>query len=234
VISLAADHAVLAIEASTVAGSVALFRDGRLLVDADVPMGVGRADGLFPAIIALLGAAGVAPSSLGAVVCGAGPGSFTSLRIAGALAKGLAHGTACPLFAVPSLVLAAAALPSGAAAGEYVVHADALRGERYAQWVRRRTDGVVEPVGDVRRVAVSSLMERSRPAQRVAVGAAIEAAPSAFSVTPHCRHLPLAMGAWRECPVDLAGWEPAYGRLAEAQVKWEASHGMALPQTGPA
>ena len=28
--------------------------------------------------------------------------------------------------------------------------------------------------------------------------------------------------------VDLASWEPAYGRLAEAQVKWEASHGRPL------
>jgi len=27
---------------------------------------------------------------------------------------------------------------------------------------------------------------------------------------------------------DLAGWEPAYGRLAEAQVKWEAMHGRSL------
>ena len=29
-------------------------------------------------------------------------------------------------------------------------------------------------------------------------------------------------------PADLAGWEPAYGRLAEAQVKWEAAHGRPL------
>jgi tRNA threonylcarbamoyladenosine biosynthesis protein TsaB len=28
--------------------------------------------------------------------------------------------------------------------------------------------------------------------------------------------------------VDLATWEPNYGRLAEAQVKWEAAHGRAL------
>jgi tRNA threonylcarbamoyladenosine biosynthesis protein TsaB len=30
-------------------------------------------------------------------------------------------------------------------------------------------------------------------------------------------------------PVDLGSWEPVYGRLAEAQVKWEAAHGRALP-----
>jgi len=26
-------------------------------------------------------------------------------------------------------------------------------------------------------------------------------------------------------PVSLADWEPSYGRLAEAQAKWEAVHG---------
>ena len=34
------------------------------------------------------------------IVCGAGPGSFTSLRIAGAIAKGLAFACDRPLFAV--------------------------------------------------------------------------------------------------------------------------------------
>jgi tRNA threonylcarbamoyladenosine biosynthesis protein TsaB len=29
-------------------------------------------------------------------------------------------------------------------------------------------------------------------------------------------------------PVDLASWEPDYGRLAEAQVRWEAAHGRPL------
>jgi tRNA threonylcarbamoyladenosine biosynthesis protein TsaB len=30
-------------------------------------------------------------------------------------------------------------------------------------------------------------------------------------------------------PVDIDTWEPQYGRLAEAQVKWEAAHGRPLP-----
>jgi hypothetical protein len=29
--------------------------------------------------------------------------------------------------------------------------------------------------------------------------------------------------------VDIASWEPEYGRLAEAQVRWERAHGMPLP-----
>jgi tRNA threonylcarbamoyladenosine biosynthesis protein TsaB len=30
-------------------------------------------------------------------------------------------------------------------------------------------------------------------------------------------------------PVAVDSWEPAYGRLAEAQVQWEARHGTPLP-----
>lgn len=227
-----ADKPVLAIEASTAAGSVALFRDERLVAEIDVAMGAGRSDGLFPAVQSLLGDAELTPQQLGAIVCGSGPGSFTSLRIAAALAKGLAHGAGVSLFAVPSLLLAAASLPAEAVPGDYLVHADALRGERYALWVRRGVDGVVEPVGEVARAAVDVLASRALPSQRVAVGTPLDALPGRYVVTPECRSVPLAGGAWRDAPVDLASWEPAYGRLAEAQVKWEASHGVALPSPG--
>ena len=30
-------------------------------------------------------------------------------------------------------------------------------------------------------------------------------------------------------PVSLESWEPNYGRLAEAQVKWELANGRVLP-----
>jgi tRNA threonylcarbamoyladenosine biosynthesis protein TsaB len=47
--------------------------------------------------------------------------------------------------------------------------------------------------------------------------------------TPHAaeaaQSLALAAAAG---PVDLARWEPRYGRLAEAQVKWEAAQGRPL------
>lgn len=223
---------ILAIEASTAAGSVALLRDGTLVASADVPMGAGCSDGLFPAVQALLRDAGLSPRDLGAVVCGAGPGSFTSLRIAGALAKGLAHGANVPLFAVSSLLLGAAALSVDAPPGDYVVHSDALRGERYALPVRRRADGLVEAAGPVSRVAVAVLAATTDEKQRLSVGAALQSLPGLSVVTPGARQILAVAGDWRETAVDLATWEPAYGRLAEAQVKWEASHGVALPMAG--
>jgi tRNA threonylcarbamoyladenosine biosynthesis protein TsaB len=52
---------------------------------------------LMPAVVEALEAGAVAPNVIDRVVCGAGPGSFTSLRIAGAIAKGLALTARAPL-----------------------------------------------------------------------------------------------------------------------------------------
>ena len=108
---------ILVVEAATAQGSVALLAGAHPPRVRRVTMGVGREDQLFPAIQELLAEAQLAPPALGAVVCGAGPGSFTSLRIAASLAKGLAHGAGRPLYAVSSLVLAAAVLPPELPAG---------------------------------------------------------------------------------------------------------------------
>lgn len=203
----------------------------RLMTEQAVAMGAGTDDQLFPAIDAVLRSAGIAPSALGAVVCGAGPGSFTSLRIGAALAKGLAHGVQCPLFAVPSLLLAATGMASTAPAGRYVVHADALRGERYVLPVWRDDRGSVSVAGPLARLTLAELARDTPAESRVAVGTSPDGLPSRETVVPTVSRLSQAGGTWREAAVDLALWEPVYGRLAEAQVKWEATHGMALPNT---
>ncbi|MBY0489797.1 MAG: tRNA (adenosine(37)-N6)-threonylcarbamoyltransferase complex dimerization subunit type 1 TsaB [Gemmatimonadaceae bacterium] len=218
---------VLVLEAATSAGSVALLLPSGDTPAVAVPMGAGAADGLFPAITALLRAHAVDVGALGAVVCGAGPGSFTSLRIAAALAKGIAHGAGRPLYAVPSLALAAAALPSQAEVGAFLVHADALRGERYALEVVRDASGQVSWSEAPRRRSIDDLREASVPL--VSVGPSPAALTSAYELWPEASAARRADGRWREAPVDLRGWEPLYGRLAEAQVKWEASHGRPLP-----
>ena len=232
-LSLPFSAPLLAIEASTTAGSVAVWRDGTLVGYESVRMGAGEDDSLFPAVLRALHGAQLSPRDLKAVVCGGGPGSFTSLRIAAALAKGIAHGSGAALYAVPSLLVAAASFepfPTGAPGEGFVVHADAMRGERYALPVRRDAHGRLAPAGSLARIAAAGLVEAIPPQQRVAV------LTSPWSdelppITPHVRHLLRAGGEWREQPVSLETWEPEYGRLAEAQVKWEERFGMALPET---
>lgn len=102
----------LAFDTSTGLGSVALGPPGgepaarRLLRRQGA-----HAAALVPAIRELLEAAGVARGAIEAVVVGAGPGSFTGLRVAAATAKGLVRGLDVPLRAVSSL--AAGAVTAG-------------------------------------------------------------------------------------------------------------------------
>jgi tRNA threonylcarbamoyladenosine biosynthesis protein TsaB len=197
----------------------------------DVAMGATREDALFPAVEQLLRQSGIIAKSLAAVVCGAGPGSFTSLRIGAALAKGLAFAAGCPLFAVSSLTLAAASI---AEPGRYVVHADALRGERYAQAVDvtiSADSGLarVTEHGPLVRVAFDALAALAGDRLRLAVVSSPEPALEFRVVTADAASL-LRCADWSaNGPVSLEAWEPVYGRLAEAQVKWEEVHGLALP-----
>ncbi|MEO7362418.1 MAG: tRNA (adenosine(37)-N6)-threonylcarbamoyltransferase complex dimerization subunit type 1 TsaB, partial [Gemmatimonadaceae bacterium] len=133
---------LLVVEASSRAGSVALFVDGALVAERDIAMGPSREDAILPTIANMLSAAGIAPKHVRAIACGSGPGSFTSLRIAASLAKGLAVANNANLFAVPSMLLAAAALRDKP--GEYVLHSDALRGERYVARVYVSASGNIE------------------------------------------------------------------------------------------
>ena len=216
---------LLVIEASTKTGSVAVIVRGDIAATVDVAMGVSRDDGLFPAMGALLAECGLAPADLAAVACGAGPGSFTSLRIAASLAKGIAHGTGIPLFAVPSLLLATGDSP----AGDYVVHSDAMRGERFAQRVRVDERGRVFAEGAVQRIPGSGLRAFAKGVALISVGTPPDADLADLVVTPAASAV-VRIGDWASCgPVALNAWEPDYGRLAEAQVVWERSHGHPLP-----
>lgn len=221
-VSPAGDGLILALDAAAGPGTIALLRDGTVIAEREVEMRSAQEERFFPAVLALLEASRVTARDLACVVAGAGPGSFTALRVVGAIAKGLCEGRGIPLFGVPSLAL----IPAGAAAapGRYVATLDALRGERYAALVSVGAAGEVvahEPLG---LVAAAALGDRA-----AALGARLIGPDEALAAVPHargvarCRALATAGGA-----ADLASWEPVYGRLAEAQVKWEAAHGRAL------
>jgi tRNA threonylcarbamoyladenosine biosynthesis protein TsaB len=186
--------------------------------------------------------AGIPVATLGGIIVGDGPGSFTGLRIGWAAAKGLAHQRELPLIAIPSLLGAAAV--SGVTEAPIAACFDALRGQVFGAiyaFTRDRVETIVAP--DL--CTVPDLARRSpvQPIQAVGDGAQRyredivawtgrpplgleELAPIAGSFLV----LASREGARRELD-DPASAEPVYGRPAEAQVKWEARHGRPLPHS---
>jgi tRNA threonylcarbamoyladenosine biosynthesis protein TsaB len=216
----------LALDASTYRGSVAVLDDERLIVQTTAPMRGKDAEQLMPAVSAALREAGAGFGTIERVVCGAGPGSFTSLRIAASIAKGIVIGRALPLFAVPSLALIVAGNVTDGPRGarRYLAILDALRGESYVAEFEH-DEGAVRQVGDMRLVPTEEVPAVAAASEARAVG---PDQPDHW--LPHARGVTLLMQSLMNGgPVEVASWEPTYGRMAEAQAKWEATHGRALP-----
>lgn len=93
---------LLALDTATECCSVALLRDGEV-TEAAEDVGQGHSERLLPMVQALLAKAGVALQDLDAIAFGAGPGSFTGLRIACGAAQGLAFGLARPVLPIGNL-----------------------------------------------------------------------------------------------------------------------------------
>ncbi len=208
----------LALDASAGSASVALFADGTLVQSEHIDR-KGSAELLAPTVARLLTAARCQARELTDVIVGAGPGSFTGLRVAAAFGKGLARGASARLHAVPSLPLIAAADPD-APIGVYFTVLDALRGEWFMQAVARHNATRWEVLGPMERLRIATVHERAAVA-----GATIVGPPVDVTQQPHARAA-LIIGA---VPVALDAWEPDYGRLAEAQVVWETTHARPLP-----
>ena len=221
----------IVLEGATSEGSVALLEDSRVVAersinpqDGGLPR-TGSGEQLMPAVAACLAECDVTHGEIARIICGAGPGSFTNLRVAGSVAKGLATGYGVKLYAVSSLLLTVSGATPPLEPGEYISVLDAMRGERYVARVRLEPGGLARQTGPATILSVEQLGElemRERGVKVVGPGQPNNAGPHARGALPILESI-LESGA-----VDLASWEPDYGRLAEAQVRWEATHGRPL------
>ncbi|MFL5639663.1 MAG: tRNA (adenosine(37)-N6)-threonylcarbamoyltransferase complex dimerization subunit type 1 TsaB [Gemmatimonadaceae bacterium] len=251
----------LAIDGSTYEGSVALLRGSHVVAertlkeeDGAAPR-AGRGERLMPAIADCLREADIARGEIARIVCGSGPGSFTSLRVAGSVAKGLAAGLSVDLYAVSSLLLTVTGAKPPVPSGEYLSVLDAMRGEFFAaritksDWASEGTRRMLNvadidwsidakeidsstalgvrslqpgPTAIMSRHDLDQVRVRDRALKIIGPGQDIDARPHARGVAP------ILDWITQQGAVDLASWEPDYGRLAEAQVRWEAAHGRKL------
>ena len=101
---------LLAFETATEDCSVALYLDGEVLERHEVAPRL-HAEYALPWAEALLDEAGIKRSQLDAIALSRGPGAFTGVRLAIALAQGIALALQKPVVAVSTLMAIAAALP---------------------------------------------------------------------------------------------------------------------------
>jgi tRNA threonylcarbamoyladenosine biosynthesis protein TsaB len=187
---------------------------------------------LLRLVAAALAEAGLTPATVDAVGCGAGPGSFTGLRIGLCTAKGLCFAAGRPLVMASSLqALALAAVPAaeGALIGAVL---DAKKGEVYCGFYR---GPAAEPVADEVALPPAAFAAHAAAvaggAPLVLCGTGVRTYPDDVGRVAGARILeapegPDAVEVGRLClvrlgtsgPVDLAAAAPAYVRPSEAEM----------------
>lgn len=141
---------LLALDTATLTASAAVVRvvpglAPEVLADGEVATGAGggnASERLMPLVAELMERAALRVADLDAVAVGAGPGSFTGLRIGLATAKGLAFAAEKPLWLVSSLGALAWSMDAAGDALRVPV-LDARRGELFAGFYRAPAGGGV-------------------------------------------------------------------------------------------
>lgn len=239
------DGTCLALETSGPIGSVAVGSPGVVLARSFLPAMGEQASGILPAVESVLDTARLRRHDLEGVVVGAGPGSFTGVRIAAATAKGIAHALDVPLWAFSSLAAAALSdrvLPPGTGPGGWwkEVNGEAgpvryvlfdARGDRvYAGCYLLRDGGAgVEILVPPHPARVGELLAASAPPRAVfagdgavrhrdrlaALGHPVLGPPAGTPTADALLHL---LASDHALPLaDPARWEPDYLRGASAE-----------------
>lgn len=228
----------LALETATDRASVAIGSSAADALEESLVGARRHAGALLPMIDRLLHRAGIGVDRIGGIALADGPGSFTGLRVGAAVAKAIARSRGLEVRVAPSLLVRAAQhAPPGSTV---LAVANALRGEVYAAAYRfsgERIETVLAPSvwrsdALMARLAPPDLIVGDGPPDALARLAAWTGRDliDGDAGLPRARELlELARrpgGA--QAISNLERWEPAYGRPAEAQARWERAHGRSL------
>lgn len=227
----------LAIDTANTPLSVAIVKEGELLVEETSAMAVNHSLRAMPAIEELLKKAGMTPADIDAIAVSEGPGSYTGVRIGVTIAKTLAWTLGKPLVGVSSLkVLATNVLFFN---GLICPIVDARRENVYAgayRYDNGQLIGVIEDghysleelmhsleqqVGSVLFVGKDTALHEPKIVERLGERAVI--APLHFNL-PRASSL-IHLAAQSEQETDIHAFVPEYRRIAEAEANWLKEQG---------
>ncbi len=229
-------NALLAFDTATEQMSIALAVADRVWTH-DAAGGAQASAALIPAIMALLGQAGVGLRDVDAIAFGRGPGAFTGLRTACSVAQGLAFGANKPVLPIDTLLTVAEDARAGRPAWQGWVTMDARMDEVYSghyrfsagQWKVLASPRLTTPqalnalwqAAPPEAVAGNALVafgDRLQPGDALRVAGAM---PRATAMLPLARQLWAQGGA-----VDAARALPTYLRdkVALTTAEREAAH----------
>ncbi len=158
---------LLAFETATEACSVALYVDGQVLERFEIAPR-RHAELSLPWAEQLLAEAGISRSQLDGIALSRGPGAFTGVRLAIAIAQGIALALDRPLLPVSTLQVLALRAPESAA--QVLASIDARMGEVYAARFVRDGDGALELQGSEAVIAPEALQLPEEAAAWAGVG----------------------------------------------------------------
>lgn len=173
------------------------------------PGGAQASAALIPAVRALMAQAGLTFDTLDAVVFGRGPGSFTGLRTACAVAQGLAFGSQVPVLPVCSLLAVAHTAYQTHGCANVLAVLDARMGEVYsAHYHYQRSSGQWQALSGI---ALSAPGAVQVPSEAVVVGNAQAVYADLAPTRTHHLALPSATALLQLAPALIAagGLRPA-------------------------
>ena len=225
---------ILAIETTEAIGSVAIWAEGRLLVERQLDAMQRSARSLAPAMRDVLRTVDWRPADVQLVAVTVGPGSFTGLRVGVTAAKTFAYAVGVDVLGIDTLEAIAAGVPQDV--GRVAVAVDAQRGDVVGASFTRAADGWMRCEGPARLLPAAEWL-RALPAG-IAVAGPILAKPAARvpagvnALDPKDwppRAAAVARLAWRDWQAgrrdDLWKLLPRYSRQSAAEEKWEAARG---------
>jgi tRNA threonylcarbamoyladenosine biosynthesis protein TsaB len=149
---------ILALEFSTAQRSVALARHGEVLASA-VETGGFRVTNAFSLITQVLAQSNIARDQVGIIAVGLGPGSYTGIRSAIAVAQGWQLARPVKLLGISSVEAIVARAAAGKNSGPVNVVVDAQRNEFYlSTW--QLAAGTHTEISPLRIISAAELAER--------------------------------------------------------------------------